>query len=482
MLQIKNTLGGGKPEGLYAWKKSSVSTKKIVESSGFLYNSSENPCPLLNNRGKIVTYNGSLYAFINVGNSSSTGAVYKYNSSTYKWDSTTDIAGVPSGMGCVAIMNGELYCFPYAVSTNYRYYDGHCKKYNPSSKTWENVGVFPEKDSSSVVYNVYAYKGKFICSLYSSLSSPDSANYGYFEYDLSNQTLTKIANGHNNSMVTSSYMVELDGLLYLYNTRYYTSSAIYYSVYDGNTVTEVAQQFGAMSSEAFQYLTSEISYNSTILTVGSSGSKIYSIDLANKTQTIVSTGVSKDQQYGAVYVDPNDGQFYFASYNVSYGSFVMRLTKDIPTYTFLDYIVSDKETAYPDGGEKGGYWYEKVVEGLDVNLADFDCTMYETGEIIPTSNSVNLTVNHSLGVKPTYIILYNGTKTGSYVNDFVAVAASGSNTGSKGAYNVSNNANARVDGFTGSASFYPKKVRLSTPDGMYQYFRSGATYKYLIIA
>ena len=31
-----------------------------------------------------------------------------------------------------------------------------------------------------------------------------------------------------------------------------------------------------------------------------------------------------------------------------------------PTYTFLDYIVSDKENAYPDGGEKGGYWYEKV--------------------------------------------------------------------------------------------------------------------------
>ena len=28
--------------------------------------------------------------------------------------------------------------------------------------------------------------------------------------------------------------------------------------------------------------------------------------------------------------------------------------------TFLDYVVSDKETAYPDGGEKGGYWYEKV--------------------------------------------------------------------------------------------------------------------------
>ena len=37
-----------------------------------------------------------------------------------------------------------------------------------------------------------------------------------------------------------------------------------------------------------------------------------------------------------------------------------------PTYTFLDYIVSDKETAYPDGGEKGGYWYEKVVEGMIV--------------------------------------------------------------------------------------------------------------------
>ena len=63
-----------------------------------------------------------------------------------------------------------------------------------------------------------------------------------------------------------------------------------------------------------------------------------------------------------------------------------------PTYTFLDYIVSDKETAYPDGGEKGGYWYEKVVEGAKVS----------TGSITNTISSLeNLVIEHGLGKTPT---------------------------------------------------------------------------------
>ena len=70
---------------------------------------------------------------------------------------------------------------------------------------------------------------------------------------------------------------------------------------------------------------------------------------------------------------------------------------------FIDYVVSDKETAYPDGGEKGGYWYEKVSEGLDLSALGF--TMCETGEITLASSDVKLTINHSLGVKPKAVYI-----------------------------------------------------------------------------
>ena len=64
--------------------------------------------------------------------------------------------------------------------------------------------------------------------------------------------------------------------------------------------------------------------------------------------------------------------------------------------TLLEYIVSDQENAYPDGGEKDGYWYEKVVEcvaGIDF------------GEITLASTAASVTVNHSLGTVPSWVAL-----------------------------------------------------------------------------
>lgn len=61
---------------------------------------------------------------------------------------------------------------------------------------------------------------------------------------------------------------------------------------------------------------------------------------------------------------------------------------------FIDYVVSDKETAYPDGGEKGGYWYEKVS---DVKI---------TTGTLSVSRLTSLTIEHGLSVKPTKFILW----------------------------------------------------------------------------
>lgn len=63
---------------------------------------------------------------------------------------------------------------------------------------------------------------------------------------------------------------------------------------------------------------------------------------------------------------------------------------------FIDYVVSDQENAYPDGGEKGGYWYEKVVEGK----AGIDF-----GEVTLASYANSITVSHKLGTTPSFVAL-----------------------------------------------------------------------------
>ena len=72
---------------------------------------------------------------------------------------------------------------------------------------------------------------------------------------------------------------------------------------------------------------------------------------------------------------------------------------------FIDYIVSDKETAYPDGGEKGGYWYERVSDGLTPEM--FGYTKMAIDKYTPTMDSYTntLKVNHSLGEIPKRIFI-----------------------------------------------------------------------------
>ena len=75
---------------------------------------------------------------------------------------------------------------------------------------------------------------------------------------------------------------------------------------------------------------------------------------------------------------------------------------------FISYVVSDKETAYPDGGEKGGYWYARVSEGITPEM--FGCTKMEIQEYIPTSTgyitgSSSHLWNHSLGVTPKVFMI-----------------------------------------------------------------------------
>ena len=70
---------------------------------------------------------------------------------------------------------------------------------------------------------------------------------------------------------------------------------------------------------------------------------------------------------------------------------------------FIDYVVSDKETAYPDGGEKGGYWYERVGGGLTPEM--FGCTKMavDTFTLSSTTSLNAYVISHSLGEEPKFM-------------------------------------------------------------------------------
>ena len=67
---------------------------------------------------------------------------------------------------------------------------------------------------------------------------------------------------------------------------------------------------------------------------------------------------------------------------------------------FIDFVVSNSPTAYPDGGEQGGYWYERVVEGQK-NVA--------CGEITLASWSTSLEIPHGLQISPTHLFVMHTT-------------------------------------------------------------------------
>ena len=69
---------------------------------------------------------------------------------------------------------------------------------------------------------------------------------------------------------------------------------------------------------------------------------------------------------------------------------------------FVDFVVSDSPTSYPDGGEQGGYWYKKVVEGTTFGLEKFAHGSFMFG----TNQESDFTLEHNLGARPKFLVIY----------------------------------------------------------------------------
>lgn len=91
-------------------------------------------------------------------------------------------------------------------------------------------------------------------------------------------------------------------------------------------------------------------------------------------------------------------------FHITNANYPYTLFESETTLSFIDYIVSDKETAYPDGGEKGGYWYERVAE---LNPQMFGYTKMAVDTFTPSSDTLfrNWSIPHSLGEIPKFVII-----------------------------------------------------------------------------
>lgn len=136
----------------------------------------------------------------------------------------------------------------------------------------------------------------------------------------------------------------------------------------------------------------------------------------------------------------------------------------------IDYVISDDENAYPNGGTQGEYYYERYTP-LSAGL--FNCTKYITGSYTMTSTLSSIIVTHNLGVVPKVAYIWTDTVSGQTRRQAIVVSANG--------YTFYGEYYGTGVSYTGYDSGI---TATSTEFGFYSTnsFVSGATYNYIIFA
>ena len=128
MLQIKNTLGGGKSEGLYVWKKYEIGSelKEINKSVSTL--------PYAFQDGSAVVLNNEIHI---LGGQSFGGYHYKFNGSSW-----TSVSALPYDFyrGSAVVLNGEIHILGGSYDSSS--YTSHYK-FNSTTSPWTEVSTLP---------------------------------------------------------------------------------------------------------------------------------------------------------------------------------------------------------------------------------------------------------------------------------------------------------------------------------------------------
>lgn len=87
------------------------------------------------------------------------------------------------------------------------------------------------------------------------------------------------------------------------------------------------------------------------------------------------------------------------------GLYVWKKCQNDTNHTFIDYVVSDDENAYPDRAvHTDGYYYEKVVEGAKIATGTVSVGVIDDAK----------TIQHGLGKTPTIIFAVLGGACATY--------------------------------------------------------------------
>ena len=158
-----------------------------------------------------------------------------------------------------------------------------------------------------------------------------------------------------------------------------------------------------------------------------------------------------------------------------------------PTKTFVDYVVSDSPTAYPDGGEQDGYWYEKVVEGIPIpiGITKFAVDKFTLSADTYFSNGVN--VYPSLDVPPRIAIVISPLLELGYIYNIAGVIGDYKTSATirsgycLASYYVNEAKGAVTDNSVGKMNYYDEGY-LAMSSGISQKFKAGVEYTLITMA
>ena len=330
MLQIKNTLGGGKPEGLYVWSKNIDYAKvQAITLPGYYDNGSAS------DKSK-TSY---------IGNFSTTPVVY--SSGTFSIDDDTGMF----------ILTGNI------------------REYTPSSS------------SSSNYFNIHKQYIMFGTTTGNCMWTGIASDcYGWLYWDSNNDYW--LLNRYSQTGLAKVIALRAKGssTTDATNVTLKSSGNIYYS---NSIVTDTSGNIslsGTISSLAYSSSNVSIPAGKFFMIESKSSDLAFFSSLNDSYPTIVSPS------YGRVEAD-----------SPSYAYIVINKSTVKKTVSF---VVSDKETAYPDGGvHTDGYYYEKVGGGITPEM--FGCTKMEASTFTLASRTSvgSYTITHSLGVKPRAIVV-----------------------------------------------------------------------------
>ena len=145
------------------------------------------------------------------------------------------------------------------------------------------------------------------------------------------------------------------------------------------------------------------------------------------------------------------------------------------------YVVSDKSDAYPDGGTQDGYWYEKVVEGVDL-LGLFGLTKMavDTFTFSTRTECPNKALSHSLGEVPQVALIGSGQRNLQKMSVLgVAIFSEGSNGKSAFAMQYFNNASTNNTSYS-STNISSTEVKITYNN--FTYFEAGIEYTLITMA